>query len=211
MSTMIQRTYRAELEAPKGRVIIGRAVPYGTVEVVSDDGRTSYKESFRMGAFASACQPANLGRMRQYMRAEQVAAWEADVARRRAEVPPTLNYTHDESDPLNWIGRTLSLTEQSDGLHGAWEVDETERGDWALQKVRTGQLLGLSIGATIQRSTLENDVRVRVAMRLNHVALVREAAYAEAMVLATRAAALPVQHDVTDWSSRAQQLRAAVH
>lgn len=209
MTTMIQRTYRADLDVRTGdqRVIVGRAVPYGVAEYVSDDGVSAYREEWQRGVFAAIAKPANLGRMRKFMNDAQRAAWESEVERRARELPPTLNYTHDESDPLNWIGETLGLEERADGLYGEWRVDEGERGDWALQKVRTGQLVGLSIGAVVLDTQHRGEVRVRTKARLLHVALVREAAFNQAMVLSTRAAEMGGRDRASVWAERADRLR----
>ena len=44
------------------------------------------------------------------------------------------------------IGRTVSLEERADGLHGAWQVLHTAKGDEALEMAREGELRGLSVG-----------------------------------------------------------------
>lgn len=159
----VERVYRAEFNVKSSRRIIeGRAVPYGVAERVSDDGgQTSYLEEWTLGAFDSLTVPATAGRVK-------------------------LNYTHDDTNLRNWVGRTKFYEERDDGLYGEWKVDETELGDVILYKVDDGQLRGLSIAARPLTTVKRGDVHVRTRALLDHVALVQEGAFADALVLAVR-------------------------
>lgn len=184
--TTVARVWRAEFGVSSDRVIEGRAVPYGTAERVSDDGVTAYLEEWQRGVFSSACSPAQLGRMQRYMSDAEFVAYRDTVERRAARVSK-LNWTHDQNDPLNWIGKPVRLEERDDGLYGVWKVDETERGDFVLYKVGDGQVTGLSIGARVLETTTRGAVKVRTLAVLDHVAVVEEPAFDEARILASRA------------------------
>lgn len=159
---IIQRTSRADLTTNRrDRIIEGLAIPYARPTEVSDDGLTSYLEEWQLGVFADMLQPANRGRVR-------------------------LNFTHDESTPFTWVGRTLQLAESSEGLVGQWRVDESPFGDVALAKADDGQLPGLSVSAAVRASVMRGDVKVRTSALLRHVALVEQPAFAEALVTAVR-------------------------
>ena len=159
----VERVYRAEFSVKTSRRIIeGRAVPYGIAERVSDDGGvTIYREEWAFGAFSGATVPATAGRVK-------------------------LNYTHDDTNLRNWIGRTKYFEEREDGLYGEWKVDETELGDLILYKVDDEQLRGLSVAARPLETRDRGGVHVRTRALLDHVALVEQGAFADALVLAVR-------------------------
>lgn len=177
--TLIRRYSADHIEPGKGRTIIGRAVPYGIVTEVADGDGPRYREGIRRGAFARNT------RAPQHVR---------------------LTYTHDD-DLLAWIGRTSELTEGSDGLYGKWFVDETDRGEQALYKVRSGQLSGLSVQARVIRSSHGDDGTVwREHAHLEAVALVAVPAYADAVVTAMRSAPVPqaLPRDPAHWQALAR-------
>jgi len=87
------------------------------------------------------------------------------------------------------VGKTLSLEERDDGLHGTWGLYETPRGDEALYMVRTGEVTGLSVGFKLTPNGTRygpDGAWERTAVHLDHVALTTEPAYTEAKVLAIR-------------------------
>jgi HK97 family phage prohead protease len=155
-----------------GRTLIGRAVPYGqTAEI---PGGT---ERFVMGAFS-----------------RQIAGGQVHAVK--------LHASHSQRlDGGFAIGKTVALSEQQDGLHGAWQLYDTARGDEALHLVKTGEVSGLSIGF----KALDGGTRrgrdgayERHAAHLDHVVLTTEPAYAGAQVMAVRGPARPVAAYRTD-------------
>src|SRR5580765_4907028 len=105
----VTRVYRAEFDVRASRRIIeGRAVPYNVAVLVSDDGRTSYREEWMRGVFRRATEPANTGRVK-------------------------LVYTHrSDTSLIDWVGRAARLEEREDGLYGEWRVDASPVGDAVL-------------------------------------------------------------------------------
>ncbi len=76
------------------------------------------------------------------------------------------------------------------GLHGAWRVSDTQPGNEVLALPRDGVPLALSIGFIEGRNRWNaTHTRVeRLSVVLDHVAVVREGAYAGVAVTAVRAA-----------------------
>ena len=181
----VERLFRTEFDVKLSRRIIeGRAVPYGVAEVVSDDGVEWYREEWALGAFTRhATEPALTGRVK-------------------------LNYTHDDTRLMNWLGRTLHLEERPDGLYGEWKVDATDVGDLALFKVGDGQLRGLSVAARFVESRKIGDVTVRTRAMLDHVALCEQGAFSTAEVLAVRQRP-PAAPQPNQWADALAKLRAA--
>ena len=145
-----------------GRTLLGRAVPFG---VTADVG--SYQERFVQGAFARQIASGNIGRAKLF---------ESHHARLEGAAP---------------IGKTAQLVERSDGLHGAWPLNETTRANDALELVRSGEVTGLSVGfkAVPGGSVKGRDgVIERRAVHLDHVVLTHEPVYADAGVLSVRSA-----------------------
>jgi HK97 family phage prohead protease len=142
-----------------GRTLVGRAVPYGQTIDVNDG-----RERFLSGAFA------------RQIDANQVRSIK-------------LHATHEGRRTDFAVGKTLTLEDRPDGLHGTWGLYDTPRGDEALYMVRTGEVTGLSVGF----KALANGTRIgpdgameRTAVHLDHVALATEPAYPEARILAVR-------------------------
>ena len=137
-----------------------RVVPYGVSAEVSDGGPV-YREEWVAGCFDDQL-----------------------VAGHRLKV--LLNFEHGRGIS-NVIGKGVELRSQSDGLHGSFRVLETQDGDKALALVRDGILDGVSLEAYAKKTirTAEGVVR-RVKAHLHNVALCRQPAFADALVLAVR-------------------------
>jgi uncharacterized protein len=144
-----------------GRTLHGALLPWGVEAQVMDRGRL-VTETFQRGALA-----------------------DVDPVR----VPLTARHPRDaEQLP---IGRTVELEERADAAWGAWHVSDTALGNEVLALARDGVPLGLSVGFIevpggsrwLGRSRV---VRTRAA--LDHVAVVRVAAYVGAGVAGIRAA-----------------------
>jgi HK97 family phage prohead protease len=145
-----------------GRTLVGVAAPYGTPVTIHEAGRT-YVETFVRGAFAD------------------------DTADPGA-IPLTAR--HPGSNDVLPIGRTVSLREEHDGLHGEWHVSDTTFGTEVLTLVRDGAITGLSVGFVEHTDRWSADRRTvqRVRAHLDHVAVVRVPAYPAARIAAVRAA-----------------------
>lgn len=139
-----------------GRTVYGYAVPFD-VDAIVDDGYGPYVERFVRGAFKFVARQA--GRVR-------------------------FQYQHDD-DLLAWIGNATLLREESLGLYGEFRVDNNERGKHALYKIADGQLPGLSLSFVpsnrdVHETMPDGQQRItrRLVKQLEHVAAVREPAYA---------------------------------
>jgi len=158
------RTLAFELELRDdgdGRTLHGRAVPYGvTAEIPAGT------ERFLPGAFArQIATDGAMGRIKLFGSHNQRLSGEFGV------------------------GKTVSLSERSDGLHGAWQMYDTPRGNEALHLVKTGEVSGLSVGFKPLSSRRAHDGTLeRVAAHLDHVTLTNDPAYTDAAVLAVRTA-----------------------
>ena len=157
----IVRTFPASLvEHADGRTIEALVVPYNLPTVLSDNGGPRYEEMWRYGAFE-----------------EQIRA--ADGAK------VFVNVEHEQGI-RGVVGHGIQLREEQSGLHGVFELHESEDGRKALHLVRAGLLTGLSLEAIAQRSIRRGEVVERVKARLDAVALTRRPAYKDARVLAVR-------------------------
>jgi len=169
------RTVAFELELRAdgdGRTLIGRAVPYGPTADIP--GGT---ERFVSGAFA-----------------RQIAAGPDALQR----VKLFGSHTERLSGQFG-VGKTVALSEQSDGLHGAWQMYDTPRGNEALHLVSTGEVRGLSVGFKALSSRRAADGALeRVAAHLDHVTLTNEPAYTDAAIVAVRSAGHPLGAYRTD-------------
>ena len=155
-----------------GRTLIGRAVPYGVAAQIPGG-----LERFIMGAFARQIAGEHVGAVKLY---------DSHQARLDGQQP---------------IGKTASLQERQDGLHGAWPLYNTSRANDALELVRTGEVTGLSIGFR----ALEGGTRrgadgayERHGVHLDHIVLTHEPAYQTAGVMAVRGPTRPVAAYRTD-------------
>jgi HK97 family phage prohead protease len=155
-----------------GRTVLGRAVPYGqTAEIPGG------RERFVMGAFARQIQAGNIGAVKMHS---------SHSSRLAGEFP---------------VGKTVHLAEQQDGLHGAWRMYDTPRGDEALHMVKTGEITGLSIGFKASDGGTRKGADgafERLGAHLDHVVLTGEPAYAGATVTAVRSVTHPIGGYRTD-------------
>jgi hypothetical protein len=163
--TVLHRYYQTQLAEGDGRTIVGRCVPYDVAATVADTpGGPTYRELFRHGAFTRA-----------------------------ARAPSRVMLVYGHRDSLgDLIGPAVELTERDDGLYGAFRAAHGPIGDHALDLVRSGALGGLSVAIVPNPRTgsrqLQDGTIERTKVRLAHVALVSEPAYADALVTGTRAA-----------------------
>jgi uncharacterized protein len=145
-----------------GRTVHGRAVPFGqTIEIPGG------RERFVPGAFTAQIANGGHGRVRLF--ASHGGRLSGDVTEA--------------------VGRTVELSERQDGLHGAWAMYETPKGDAALYLVKTGQVTGLSVGFKANDGGTRkgaDGALERYAATLDHVALTNDPAYAGAQVTAVR-------------------------
>ena len=160
------RTVRFELEVRTGaggdgRTLFGRAISYGQALAVPGTDDT---ERFHAGMFDDQLRSGHFGAIRFY---------DSHAARLAGDQP---------------IGKTVALSEQPDGLHGAWELYQTTRANDALELVRAGEVTGLSIGfkplGRMQRGpdgTIE-----RTKAHLDHMALTTDPADPGAQVMGLR-------------------------
>jgi phage head maturation protease len=143
-----------------GRTLVGAVVPWGVAAKVLDRGRLVV-ETFERGALA-----------------------DADPSR----IP--LTATHPKDAGTLPIGVTVELEERDDAAWGAWRVSKTALGDEVLSLVADGVPLGLSLGfmevAGGSRWTPDRLRVVRTRALVDHIALVRTAAYAGALVVGVR-------------------------
>jgi HK97 family phage prohead protease len=152
------RSLPADLQVRDGRTIVGRFMPYNVVTRIG-----SYTESFASGAFSGA-----------------------DAS----TVPLTAPHPKDGAELP--IGISVTLEDRDDGGWGEWRVSETTFGDDVLALVRDGAVSGLSVGFIADEATdvwtRDRKAVVRHHATLDHVAVVRSPAYADARIVAVRSA-----------------------
>lgn len=145
-----------------GRTLVGPLLPYGVEARIGP----YVVETFQRGAFGGT-EPAR--------------------------VP--LTATHPRDGGTLPIGVTVELRDEPDALYGAWRVSRTALGDEVLELARDGVPLGLSVGfEEVAGGSQWNHTRTRVVRTratLDHVAVVRSAAYSGARVEAVRGATEP--------------------
>jgi phage head maturation protease len=143
-----------------GRTLVGPLLPWGVTAQVVDRGRL-VTETFQRGALEGT-NPAT--------------------------VP--LTATHPRDAGTLPIGRTTELEDRADAAWGAWHVSDTLLGNEVLALARDGVPLGLSVGfAEVPGGSRWNAERTRVTRTratLDHVAVVRQAAYVGAGVMGVR-------------------------
>jgi uncharacterized protein len=146
-----------------GRTLVGPLLPWGVTAQVVDRGRL-VTETFQRGALEGT-NPAT--------------------------VP--LTATHPRDAGTLPIGVTIELEDRSDAAYGSWRVSDTHLGNEVLALARDAVPLGLSIGfAEVPGGSRWNAERTRVTRTraaLDHVAVVRQPAYAGAAVVGVRAQA----------------------
>jgi len=145
-----------------GWTVYGLAVPYDREQEVSDDGRETYLEGFLRGSF------------------------NRDVGKGGRWVNLMLGHHGDDGD--RFLGRCVSLEEDSQGLWPSFRLDRTHP---RAEAARSGELTGWSVSARVYRS--RSSVRsdgVRVVWRevcgLSHVAATAAPQYAGAGVTVAR-------------------------
>jgi HK97 family phage prohead protease len=147
-----------------GRTLVGPLLPYGTEARI---GRYVV-EVFTRGAFTGT-EPAR--------------------------VP--LTATHPRDGGTLPIGVTVELRDEADALWGGWHVSDTALGNEVLALAHDKVPLGLSVGfEPMAGGSQWNPTRTRVVRtraRMDHVAVVRSAAYPGARVEAVRGALVPPQ------------------
>ena len=145
-----------------GRTLIGRAVPYGPTANIPGG-----RERFVLGAFARQIAANKPGAVKMY----------ASHADRLAGNQP--------------IGKTSSMSEMVDGLHGSWPLYNTSKANDSLELVRAGEITGLSVGFRVLPGGTKraaDGALERRSAHLDHVVLTHEPAYADAGILAVRSA-----------------------
>jgi HK97 family phage prohead protease len=159
---VMQRTFKAPLEAKEGRILEGCCVPYGEAQKVRDSpSGPAYFEVFEPGAFA-----------KQLRAADKVE----------------LRYEHRDG-LADSVGICRALYEEAHGLFGTFAVHAGAFGDQALELVRSGILPGFSIEFEDRFSHWKRNAQgavIRSKCLLHHVALVRNPAYSSALITAQR-------------------------
>jgi HK97 family phage prohead protease len=160
-----------------GRTLVGPLLPWGVEAQVIDRGRLVV-ETFTRGALQGT-----------------------DPSR----VPLTALHPRDAGTLP--IGVTVELRDEADALHGAWHVSDTMIGNEVLALARDGVPLGLSIGfAEIPGGSRWSPDRGRVTRTraaLDHVAVVRQPAYAGAGIVGVRSGCgRPTPVLLTLWRNR---------
>jgi HK97 family phage prohead protease len=168
MTEILERALTTSLhvrDGGDGRTLEGPLLPWGAEARVLDRGRLVV-ETFERGALA--------------------------------DVDPTrvpLTATHPRDNQTLPIGVTVELEERADAAWGAWRVSKTTLGDEVLELARDGVPLGLSVGFLEvpggSRWSADRKRVTRVRAALDHIAVVRVAAYAGAGVAGVRAAGGP--------------------
>lgn len=163
MSEVLHRAFESTLhvrDGGDGRTLVGALLPWGVEAKVLDRGRI-VAEQFERGALA-----------------------DVDPAR----VPLTARHPRDNEELP--IGRTVELRDEADALHGAWHVPPTMLGDEVLALAADGVPLGLSIGFVEvpggNRWSPDRRRVTRTRAQLDHIAIVRRAAYVGAAVAGVR-------------------------
>jgi HK97 family phage prohead protease len=144
-----------------GRTLIGLAVPYGQTVDIGGGGT----ERFMLGAFARQISGGQV---------HSVKLYDSHSARLSGAQP---------------IGKTQSLAEMTDGLHGEWALYNTTRANDSLELVRTREVFGLSVGfKALAHGTRKgaDGALERHGAHLDHVVLTHEPVYAGAGVTSVR-------------------------
>ena len=104
--------------------------------------------------------------------------------------PIPLLVRHNEAEPAAVL---TSHENREDGHYAVFRALKTRAGDDAVELIREGLYLGLSVGGwaipaatTIKRGSGGRQMIERAELRLDHVGLVRTPAYEDAQVLALR-------------------------
>jgi len=155
--------------AIEGRTIVGVAVPYGQRITVQDSKFGVCIEEMRRGVFARSLE-------------------------QRGHKVRLLDHHRADTFPL---GRLVEYQDLDDGLHVAFEIANTARGDEALELVKSGALDSLSVGFSpiedvrIGRDPKRNlPVIARTEAALREVSLVNFPAFSKAQIVGTRSSVI---------------------
>lgn len=162
-SQVAVRVIATELTA-QGRTVDCRIVPYGQRAKANDGlggfpNGVMYEEEVIYGAFDHQLNAANRVHM---------------------------NYEH-QPGIAGIVGHGIALRSEIDGLYGSFKLHDTPAGNTALELVKDGALGGISFESKFAKSVRSAaGVIQRVKCNLVNVALCREPAYENAVVLGLR-------------------------
>lgn len=172
----IRAGWDAELEiraGGDGRTITGLVAPWDfEIRASGPGGRGVIREVLRRGALNKS------------------------VNERGERIPLTF-YHPDPSNPFadqGIIGRAINWQDSEQGQRASFRVAKTQRGDEALEMIREGLIADFSIGfkgvearTNVQREAGREPLFERYEVNLEHVALVPNGAYPDALVEQVRA------------------------
>ena len=117
----------------------------------------------------------------------------ADLVSTNATIKLT-DYNHSRSRVP--VGRSSVFEDRTEGLWARFKLNNTPEGRGAHDNVLEGVYGGLSIGFVARGERMIDGVRHVTSARLDHVSLVEEPAYEEALILDVRAA---LDADIAEW------------
>lgn len=141
-----------------GRTVVGLCVPFNLPTIVADEPGRFYEEQFVAGAFQRAVKAPNRVNIRLSHSADQIVR----------------------------AGRARVFREEKDGLYGEFVADESPIGEALLARARSGEPVGLSIGAVALKTEKRGTVVTRTSCHLDHVAATESPAYRNARVVSVR-------------------------
>lgn len=156
-----------------------------------DDGHTIE------GMFVPWDKPAQVLRPIPGFEMFKRGAFDRSLSEPKRQIPLLLR--HDESEPAAVL---RSHDNRDDGHHAVFKVLGTRAGNDAMELVREGLYLGLSVGGwsvpartVTRKDTQGRTIIERSELRLDHIGLVRVPAFEDALVLALREADEAVMFD----------------
>jgi HK97 family phage prohead protease len=177
MSESIQRTFEVADQTLDGRNLLVRCVPFDKPTVVRDGGGAPYREAFAPGCFRGV-----------------------EKAPHRVSV---FLGSHRPSSVFEDVGHATEFVDRADGLHAVLRIDASVFGDAALEKVKSGAITHVSVGAKNLHSVKRPDgVMVRQKMFLDHLALTASPQYRDAEILAVRVQAVVLTPRLDAWLAR---------
>lgn len=105
------------------------------------------------------------------------------------------------------VGYSTVFQDRPDGLWARFRLNRTPEGTSAHANLADGVYGGLSIGFQVRADRMIDGVRHVQSARLDHVSLVEEPAYREALILDLRAA---MDADLSEWRSLAKPRTVAI-
>jgi HK97 family phage prohead protease len=150
------------------RTICGIAVPFDTETEISE-GRHSYKEMVKRGAFTRTIRERGPERVKALLNHDRQAA------------------------P---IGRAETLREDAAGLYTELRISKTVAGDEALELVRDGALDAFSIGFVPVQADRRGDTVIRTEVSLREISVVAFPAFEDARITSVRTEFPPVLRDL---------------